>query len=169
MSDLVVTSGLFSEGAAIPARAAHPMVGGENVSPDLHFAGVPGPAASLAVTCYDPDAPTTVGFVHWVLFNLDPTTTALPAGAGGAGRNPSGSTHGFTDWGQSAYGGMAPPSGDPPHHYHFTAWALDTRLDDDETMTYARFRFMVRGHVLAQATLTGLYSVGASGGHGSNL
>lgn len=158
MADITVTSSMFGDGQAIPARAAHSMVGGENVSPDLRIAGVPEGTVTLAVTCYDPDAPTTVGFTHWVLFNLDPATTELPAGAGSA-RKPAGGTHGFTDWGASAYGGMAPPQGDEPHHYHFTVWALDTRLDDDETMTYARFNFMTRGHVLAKGTLTGLYAV----------
>lgn len=159
MADITVTSSMFGDGQTIPARAAHGMVGGENVSPDLSFSGVPDGTASLAVTCYDPDAPTTVGFVHWVLFNVDPSTTELAAGAGRPGGNPAGSTQGFTDWGESAYGGMAPPQGDEPHHYHFTVWALDTRLDDDETMTYARFNFMTRGHVLAKGTLTGLYAV----------
>lgn len=159
-ASLTVTSSLFEHEGAIPSSAAHPAVGGDNVSPDLAWAGLPEGTKSVAVTCYDPDAPTTVGFVHWVLFDLPPSTTSLPAGAGAAGTNPSGSVLGFTDWGVSAYGGMAPPPGDEPHHYHFTVYALDVdRLGLDSTTTYAKFRFMTRGRILASGTLTGRFGM----------
>jgi Raf kinase inhibitor-like YbhB/YbcL family protein len=161
MSDITVTSNLFSAGERIPASAAHSMAGGDNVSPDMSWTGVPDGTRSLAVTCYDPDAPTTVGFSHWLLFDLDPSTTSLEAGAGAKGRNPKGSVLGFTDWGESQYGGMAPPPDDPPHHYIFTVWALDVpSLEVDETTTYAKFNFLTRGHVLAKGTLTGLFGSG---------
>jgi Raf kinase inhibitor-like YbhB/YbcL family protein len=160
MADLTVTSSMFGDGETIPGKAAHSYAGGDNVSPDLSWSGAPDGTKSFAVTCYDPDAPTTVGFVHWVLFNIDPGTTKLDAGAGARGKQPKGSVQGFTDWGESQYGGMAPPPGDDPHHYHFTVWALDTTLDLDETTTYAKFNFMTRGHVLAKGTVTGLYKSG---------
>ncbi len=154
---LQVTSSLFSEGERIPQSAAHQLANGQNQSPDLTWSQPPPGTASVAVTCYDPDAPTTVGFVHWVLFNLEPATTSLPAGAGASGQNPSGSVLGFTDWGASEYGGMAPPPGDPPHHYQFKVHALDTRIDGGQTTTYALLHFMMRGHVVGQGMLTGLY------------
>ncbi|HZR12224.1 MAG TPA: YbhB/YbcL family Raf kinase inhibitor-like protein [Acidimicrobiia bacterium] len=157
---LKVTSTLFDDGATIPKSAAHTYAGGDNVSPDLSWTGVPDGTQSLAVTCYDPDAPTTVGFVHWILFNLPPDTTSLPAGAGAQGRSPSGSVLGFTDWGESQYGGMAPPPGDEPHHYLFTVYALDVpKLDAGATCTYAFFRFSIREHVLATGTLTGRFGL----------
>ncbi|MHB2023684.1 MAG: YbhB/YbcL family Raf kinase inhibitor-like protein [Mycobacteriales bacterium] len=157
MAELKVRSDLFEEGASIPKSAAHTYAGGENISPDLSWEGVPEGTASIAVTCYDPDAPTTVGFVHWVLFNLDPATRSLPAGAGAKGKNPQGSVLGYTDWGVSEYGGMAPPPGDPPHHYQFSVYALDDKLSLDSAATYAIFRFMAREHTLAMGTLTGTY------------
>jgi Raf kinase inhibitor-like YbhB/YbcL family protein len=156
---LTVESSLFRDGETIPNSAAHTYAGGENISPDLRWSGVPGEAQSLAVTCYDPDAPTTVGFVHWVLFNVAPDVDHLDAGAGAQGKNPPGSVLGFTDWGESQWGGLAPPPGDEPHHYEFTVWALDTNLDLDETTTYAKFNFMTRGHVLAKGTLTGRFGM----------
>ena len=154
---LKVTSDLFSDGGTIPDSAAHTYAGGENVSPPIAWSGVPDGTASIAVTCYDPDAPTTVGFVHWVLFNLPAGADHLDAGQGAAGQQPKGSVLGFTDWGESQYGGMAPPPGDDPHHYHFTVWALDGPLDLDETTTYAKFNFMTRGHVLATGEVVGRF------------
>lgn len=161
MADAItVTSGLFDDGGTIPSSAAHQMAGGDNVSPDLSWSGVPQGTASIAVTCYDPDAPTTVGFVHWVLMDLDPGTESLEAGAGAQGKNPAGSVLGFSDWGESQYGGMAPPPDDPPHHYEFRVYALDQKLGLDSSTTYAKFRFMIRGHVLAEGATTGLFSAG---------
>lgn len=151
---LEVRSSLFDEGGTIPKSAAHSMAGGDNVSPDLSWSEGPEGTKSYAVTCYDPDAPTTVGFSHWVLFDLPPSTRSLEAGA-----KPPGVT-GFSDWGESAYGGMAPPPGDEPHHYQFSVYALDTEsLGVDSTTTYAKFRFLARGHVLASGTLTGRFGV----------
>lgn len=158
-AELSITSRLFEDGAPIPASAAHPSVGGANRAPDLHFAGVPDGTGALAVTCYDPDAPTTVGFVHWVLLNLPAGCRDLPEGAGEPGRVPDGAVVGFTDWGESRYGGMAPPPGDEAHRYQFTVWALDGPLDAAATTTYAKFRFLSNGHVLASATLTGRFGV----------
>ena len=106
-----------------------------------------------------PNAPTTVGFVHWVLFDIPASVAQLDGGAGAKSDAGVGATHGFTDFGVSAYGGPCPPPGDPPHRYHLTVWALDQeKLGVDETTTYAKFRFMIRGHVLASGELVGLYA-----------
>jgi len=159
MADITVRSNQFEAGGRIPRRHAHSMAGGENVSPHLAWDGVPDGTKSIAITCWDPDAPTTVGFTHWVRTGIAPTVTELGEGAGGPGE-PG---HGITDWGQAGYGGMAPPDGDPPHHYRFTVYALDApakTLGLDDTATYAKFRFLIRGHVLASGTLTGLFAAG---------
>jgi len=157
---ITVTSSLFADGETIPASAAHTMAGGDDVSPDLSWTGAPDGTQSYAVTCHDPDAPTTVGFTHWVLFNLSAETTSLPAGAGAEGQAPGGGVHGITDWGDQQWGGMAPPPDDPAHHYVFTVFALDDTLDLDERTTYAKLRFMMRGHILDEGSLTGTFAVG---------
>ena len=152
---LEVRSNLFEDGETIPKSAAHSMVGGDNQSPDLTWSDGPEGTKCYAVTCYDPDAPTTVGFSHWVLFNLPASVHSIEAGG-----SPGGVT-GFSDWGESAYGGMAPPLGDDPHHYKFTVYALDGEVGSDQTTTYAKFRFLIRGHVLATGTLTGRFGLSA--------
>lgn len=155
---LTVRSSLFDDGAPIPESAAHDMAGGQNISPDLEWSGAPDGTQSFALTCYDPDAPTGIGFVHWVMFNIDKSTTSLAAGAGQDGKNPAGSVLGYTDFGGSGYGGMAPPEGDPPHHYHFTVYALDVpSLDLGPSTTYALLKFMIREHTLATGETVGTY------------
>jgi Raf kinase inhibitor-like YbhB/YbcL family protein len=156
---LQVESSMFEEGGTIPKTAVHTFAGGDNVSPDLRWSGVPSGTQSIAVTCHDPDAPTPVGFCHWVMFNLPADLDHLDAGAGEPGKAPSGSVLGFTDWGESQWGGCAPPPGDQPHGYEFTVYALDTKLDLDETTTFAKFSFMSIGHVLARGTLTGRFGM----------
>ena len=151
---LEVRSSLFGDGDTIAKVAAHTMAGGENQSPDLSWSEGPEGTASYAVTCWDPDAPTTVGFTHWLVFDLPPTVRELAAGA-----TPPG-TLGFTDWGENGWGGMAPPAEDEPHRYVFTVYALDTEaIGGGEKTTYALFRFLIRGHVLASGTLTGRFGV----------
>jgi Raf kinase inhibitor-like YbhB/YbcL family protein len=158
MTDFTVTSGLFGDGGTMPVSTVHPWAGGENKSPDLAWSGAPAGTQSFAVTIYDPDAPTTVGFVHLVLFNLSPGTTRLEAGAGAAGKNPPGSTLGLSDFGVSKYGGLLPPPGDPPYHYQITVYALDVpKLELGPATTYAFFRFSIVGHVLGEAKLTGRF------------
>jgi Raf kinase inhibitor-like YbhB/YbcL family protein len=153
-ASLDVRSTLFGEGETIPMSAAHSMVGGDNVSPALSWTEGPAGTKSYAVTCFDPDAPTTVGFTHWVLFDIPAEVHSIEAGA-----TPPG-VLGFSDWGESRYGGMAPPAEDDPHHYRFSVYALDTEsLGVDGTTTYAKFRFLIRGHVLASGTLTGLFGI----------
>jgi Raf kinase inhibitor-like YbhB/YbcL family protein len=155
-----LTSDDFSDGGTMPYALAYSGFGysGENRSPALRWSGAPAGTRSFALAMHDPDAPTTVGFTHWILIDLDPALTGLPAGAGAEGANPPGSLHGLNDYPATAYCGPAPPPG-PPHHYHFTLYALDVpKLEGaGALLTYPRFRFMIRGHVLAEATLTGRF------------
>lgn len=152
---LTVRSPTFNEGQTLPTSAVHDSAGGQDISPELSWDAPPPGTKSLAIVCHDPDAPTSVGFTHWILFNLSPELRMLPAGAGAPGKNPPGSVMGHNDFGASRYGGAAPPPGDSPHRYQFTVHALEVpKLEAGSTLTYPKFRFMTREHVLAQGTLT---------------
>jgi Raf kinase inhibitor-like YbhB/YbcL family protein len=161
-SKLTVTSSVFRDGQTIPQSAAFGGMGctGDNQSPDLNWSGAPAEAKSFAVTIWDPDAPTGVGFVHWVLFNVPGKVSSLAAGAGSRKDAGVQATHGTSDFGISAYGGPCPPPGDAAHHYHLVVYALDVeRLEGlDETTSYAKFKFMSREHVVATGEIVGLYA-----------
>ena len=130
---------------------------GGNVSPALTWSGAPKGTKSFAVSIYDPDAPTGSGFWHWWVVNLPADATGLPKGAGGGTGLPAGALQARNDYSTPGYGGPCPPKG-RPHHYQITVYALDVpKLDLDTSASPAVFGFNVHAHVLAKATLVGLY------------
>lgn len=105
---------------------------GGNVSPALEWQNVPPGTKSLALQVFDPDAPTGAGFWHWTVYNIPPTVTSLPQGAGNSPKGlPNGAYGGATDFLDTGatgvngnYGGPCPPVADKPHRYIFTLYAL---------------------------------------------
>jgi Raf kinase inhibitor-like YbhB/YbcL family protein len=95
---------------------------GGNTSPELHWSGAPADAKSFAVTMFDPDARDGAGWWHWLVFDIDPKTTSLAAGAPEGSRGVSGKN----SFGDTGYSGPCPPRNDKPHHYVFTVYALRT-------------------------------------------
>ncbi len=133
---------------------------GENISPALSWTGAPAGTKSYALTVYDPDAPTGSGWWHWVVYNMKPTTTSLPTGAGDSkGRiMPAGAIQARTDFGPPGFGGACPPPGDKPHRYIFTVFALKTeKIDVPVDASPAMIGFFLNGAKLATATLTAKY------------
>ncbi len=143
----------FHDGAEIPGE--HSRDGGD-VSPPLLWSGVPPGAASLALVCDDPDAPRGT-WVHWVLYDLPPSLSGLPAGLPKTERLPGGGVQGRNDYGESAWGGPAPPRGHGTHHYAFRLYALDRKLELPPGATKAQLEAAMKGHVLAEAKRTGTY------------
>jgi Raf kinase inhibitor-like YbhB/YbcL family protein len=159
---LEVTSDQFADGGRLPMSAVHSGMGagGLNRSPHLRWRGAPKGTKSFAVILHDPDAPTGVGFFHWTMWNIPAAVTELAENAGDpkAGAIPRGAVLGHTDFGEPGFGGAAPPPGHGDHRYQFTVYALDVpTLDIGANSTAALLRFVMRGHVLAQGTITGVF------------
>jgi len=157
---ITVTSTTFTSGATLPVSAEFNGCGGGNTSPQLSWSNAPPATKSFVVTLFDPDAPTSTGFWHWSVFNIPATVTSLPAGAGSGASPVKGAESGYTDFGFSHYGGPCPPNGDPPHHYKFTVYALDvpTITGVGPQSTAANIMFSLRGHLLAQGSLEGVFA-----------
>lgn len=65
--------------------------------------------------------------------------------------------HARTDYGTKAFGGAAPPPGDP-HRYVFTVHALDVEsLGLDSDTSPAVVGFNITAHTLARATIIPVY------------
>ncbi len=128
---------------------------GENISPELKWSDVPAGAKSLALTVYDPDAPTGSGWWHWLVFNMQPNTNGIAAGASGTHKIPTGAIESITDYGAPGYGGACPPEGDAPHRYIFTLFALSTdALPLDAKAMPAMVGFYLNQNCLAKTSVT---------------
>jgi Raf kinase inhibitor-like YbhB/YbcL family protein len=161
---MTLTSPDIKEGATIANEQVFKGFGctGKNISPALSWSGAPSGTKSFALTIYDPDAPTGSGWWHWVVFNLPADVTSLPKDAGDPKKKlmPKGAIQSRTDFGTDGYGGPCPPTGDKPHHYEITVFAVDAdKLPDakDHSAAPALVGFDLHFHTLAKATLTGMY------------
>lgn len=135
---------------------------GKNLSPELLWEAPPEGTKSLALTVYDPDAPTGSGFWHWVVVNIPADARTLPRDAGRADGSllPAGALQLRNDYGTLGFGGWAPPAGDDPHRYIFRLHALKVdRLPLTGDATNAVARFMIHLNELDSTTVMGLYEV----------
>jgi Raf kinase inhibitor-like YbhB/YbcL family protein len=126
-----------------------------------------------------------VDFFHWVLVDLPASITAVAAGEFASSVTPRGkpgpaAAHGarqgindYTGWFASdaamagdyyGYDGPCPPWNDElPHRYVFTVFALDVpRLPVEGAFRGPDVRQAVQRHVLAQASITGRYTLNPS-------
>ena len=122
LRDMRITSDDIDNGKNISEEFVYSGFGckGKNLSPSLEFVNVPSDAKSLALTVYDPDAPTGSGWWHWVVYDIDPNTTKVERGSSKIGAN---SVVARNDFGEYKYGGPCPPKGSN-HRYIFTLYAL---------------------------------------------
>lgn len=123
-----------------------------------------------------------VDFFHWVMVDIAPSVRELTEGQFSTGFTARGkpgpatllnARHGLNDYtgwfaghadmagSYFGYDGPFPPFNDSIlHHYVFTLFALDLqRLPVEGSFTGAEVRSAMAGHVLAQASLTGIYSL----------
>ncbi len=147
MAQIDVHSPDFDDDDFIPRRHGHR---DENVSPALEWDGVPGDAAELLLLCEDPDAPSGT-FLHWLVTGIEPTATGVAEND-----TPPGGREWPNDFGESGWGGPAPPSGDA-HHYVFSVYALSNPIDLPVDPSAADVRQAAEDITLGRGTLTGLF------------
>ena len=145
MGNLQLTTPTFSDGDEIPRECGYK---NGNEAPPLAINGIPEGTKSLTLIMDDPDAMGAVGkvWVHWIVWNIDPTATESLQDA----------TEGMTDFGEVGYGGPAPP--DKRHTYVFKLYALDCELDLPNESTKTDLEKAMEGHIIEQTQLTGTYA-----------
>ena len=125
-----------------------------------------------------------ITFVHWVLADIPGDSTGVGEAADSAAITPKGKPPGPSDVGNrgvndytmwfasdenmagnyGGYDGPCPPWNDERvHHYITTVYALDLdALGVGENFTLDEAKKAMEGHVLAEASVTGIYSLNPS-------
>ena len=152
MSEFYISSGSFKEGEEIPKYCGYKH---GNTAPLIAVGNFPRKTVrteGVALIMDDPDAMGAVGkvWVHWLMYRRRDTESPNlfdPDKLIKMGKN---------DFGEIGYGGPAPP--DKRHTYIFKAYALDTELDLKEGYSKQELEDAMKGHIIAEAKLTGTYA-----------
>lgn len=141
-------SSAFLDRTAIPVLYT---AQGKGIQPPLAWHEPPEGTLSLALVLKDPDAPSGT-FIHWILYNIPPSTRELPTGKA----FPSGTLVGANSTAKYDYYPPNPPSG--THRYIFTLYALDALLLLPRSATLDDLQSAMEGHILSESTLIGTYA-----------
>lgn len=153
---LELTSPDFEPGGALPLFAWSSSRGGEDRTPALQWSTPPEGTKSIAISCFDPDAPTGSGFWHWAAFDLPADLTSLGSIDGSAPSLPAGAKVMPNEARLERFIGAAPPEGTGVHRYFFVVDALDIEaLDLDGDETPGTLGFHRHFHSLARGVLVG--------------
>jgi len=124
----------------------------KNLSPDLTWTNTPADTVSFAVVLSDLDAPNGT-FYHWILYNIPTSMNGLSEGC----PVPKGATIGKNNFDKDNYSGPCPPKGSM-HHYVFTLYALNSKLNISPNAAPQEMMNAIRDHIISQAELTVTYS-----------
>lgn len=118
---------------------------GPESSPEISWTGVPAEAKSLALVLIDEDAPD---YVHWVVANIDPSTTTLLAGS----VDPN-AVQAKNSAGSVGFAGPCPPAGET-HQYSLSLYALDQVLEVQNGDDGAAMQDAIYGAAIEAAAVT---------------
>jgi len=145
-----LTSPAFTDGGTIPVDYT---CDGAARSPELRWNGEPEGTKTFVLIMHDPDAPGGE-FTHWVLYGIPPNVHGLLEGPGV--EHPG--SAGVNTFDRLGWGAPCPPRCHGPHRYVFQVHALDQDIGRGEPGAgRANVEAEMRGHILATASLTGLY------------
>ncbi len=122
---------------------------GENISPPLQISNVPEKTESLILIMEDPDAPG-ITVTHWVICHLEPSTNEISEG-----EHIKDAIIGKNMMGKNEYMGPCPPFG--KHRYFFKLFALNKKLDLNNTTRKKQLLKASKGHIIEQTELIGFY------------
>ena len=154
-------SNAFIDGGLIPAKFTQ---AGAQASPALAWTNVPANTQSFVLHMHDMEGSrnkTTEDQLHWLVWNIPASTTALPEGVP-KGPDLKDGSHQTSASGNGVYRGPGAPANGPYHHYVFEIFALDTKLDiaanpTDPFDTRTKVLAAIQGHVLGKAVYLGFF------------
>jgi Raf kinase inhibitor-like YbhB/YbcL family protein len=138
-----VTSPDFPAGGVIPTRFT---CRGAGESPAIFWSGEPTHTKSLALVVDDASAPISPR-VYWIVYNISPGTSDIPAGMPPPGAEQANNSHGHARYDPPCPAGRS-------HSYRFTVYALDSRLSPHLTSLRATWQAIAR-NVIARGRING--------------
>ena len=148
----------YKHESTIPAKFTHHSVsGGEDVSPGFSWEDPPVSTKSFALSIIDPH-PVANNWIHWLISDIPFRERSLQEGASGTQMIPPGSKELLNSFGETGYGGPAPPKGSGVHPYHATLYALNVAsLALRKDANLRQFEQSIEGKVIAEVRFTGYF------------
>lgn len=154
--------GFRVESPAFPDEGTVPVeftCDGAGRSPPFTVGGLPEPTEALAVTGTYPNS-VAQQFVHWLLWDVPPDRTEIPAGLPSEGTLPDlgGARQGTNGAGSVGYVPICPPGALGEEEYWFTVHALRRPLDLPGGANMEQFEEAIEGARLSSIRYTGYYA-----------
>lgn len=147
-SAIDLTTPAFKSNEKIPVKYS---CDGQNINPAFTFSNIPAGTKQLVLTMHDPDVPKTLlpsgNFDHWFVWDIPANSKGIAESAG--------AMMGMNGTGKPGYIGPCPP--DRQHQYFFRLYAVDIPLQGKMFKDRAAVEEAIKGHILAQSELIGLF------------
>ena len=150
---LTLESDAFKDGERIPDRYTGV---GEDISPALKWSDIPSGTKSFVLIMEDPDASGGV-WVHWVMYEIPEDFLSLDENVPKETFITQAIRQGVNGFRKVGYKGPYPPPG-ATHRYVFKLYALNVIPDIPPAATKDAVMEKMKGRVIEETTLTGLYS-----------
>ena len=145
--EMSISSTAFTDGGEMPVKYS---CKGEGISPPISIRNIPEHTKSIVLYVFDQDVQKG-GFVHWVVYNIDPKLTDLPEG-----KIPTGSVEGLNEAKNTTYVPVCPSAG--KHRYLFTAYAVSSTYHFLRTPDIDHLKKVMMWQVLGKATMTATFA-----------
>jgi len=150
----VLQSSAFTDGGALPPEYT---CDGGGQAPPLAWSGAPPTTAAYALVEEDADssaASASGPYVQWLVYNMPISVNQLAAGTPPRPLLNNGAQQGLNSNQTVGYLGACPNSGEPPHHFSFTLFALDGFVTLETGAAYESVHDALMGHTIGQTQLT---------------
>ena len=154
---LTLTTTAFPDGGEIPPR--YTQADPKPVSPKLDWINVPAGTVTFALIMHDPEANIQKkdDALHWLAINIPGTSKGLPEGVAADPQLADGTVQPKNVTGKVGYLGPGAPPAGPQHHYTWTLYALDAKLELGPDATRPDVLKAMEGHILARGVLVGRF------------